>query len=131
VKTAFAGSCRSTKSNLIPTKAVMNSLEDQVRAEAIERLSQFRRGLYQSLTRRADALFELAEAVLCADGPVKTLVDLSLAPSIGVGTAPSMTDPIVAAWRWRGSGRRWPVCRCRVPSMADRAGGGRVSVVAA
>jgi hypothetical protein len=61
----------------------MNSLEDQAGAEAIERLSQFRRGFYQSLqslTRRADALFELAEAVLCADGPVKTLVDLSLAP---------------------------------------------------
>jgi hypothetical protein len=72
----------------------MNSLEDQAGAEAIERLSQFRRGFYQSLqslTRRADALFELAEAVLCADGPVKTLVDLSLAPSIGAGTEPSMT----------------------------------------
>ncbi len=58
----------------------MNSLEDHARAEAIQQLSQFRRGFYQSLTRRADALFELAEAVLCADGPVKTLVDLSLAP---------------------------------------------------
>src|SRR6266487_3047979 len=58
----------------------MNSLEDPASAEAIERLSRFRRGFYQSLTRRADALFELAEAVLCADGPVKTLVDLSLAP---------------------------------------------------
>ncbi len=79
VKTAFAGSCRSTKSNLIPTKAVMNSLEDQAHAEAIEWLSQFRRGFYQRLTRRAEALFALAEAVLCADGPVKTLVDLSLA----------------------------------------------------
>lgn len=70
----------------------MNSLEDPARAEAIERLSQFRCGFYQSLTRRADALFELAEAVLCADGPVKTLVDLSLCPSIGVGTEPCMTD---------------------------------------
>src|SRR6266511_3869001 len=58
----------------------MNSLEDPASAEAIERLSRFRRGFYQSLTRRADALFELAEAVLCADGPVKTLVDLALAP---------------------------------------------------
>lgn len=28
----------------------------------------------------ADALFELTEAVLCTDGPVKALVDLSLAP---------------------------------------------------
>jgi hypothetical protein len=40
---AFAGSCRWTKSNLIPAKAVMNSLEDHARAEAIQRLSQFRR----------------------------------------------------------------------------------------
>jgi hypothetical protein len=30
--------------------------------------------------RRADGLFELADAVLCADGPVRTLVGLSLAP---------------------------------------------------
>ena len=30
-------------------------------------------------TARADALFELTDAVLCADGPVKTLVELSLA----------------------------------------------------
>jgi hypothetical protein len=32
------------------------------------------------LTARADALFELTDAVLCADGPVKTLVGLTLAP---------------------------------------------------
>ena len=31
-------------------------------------------------TARADALFELADAVLCADGPVRTLAGLSLAP---------------------------------------------------
>jgi DDE superfamily endonuclease len=85
VKAAFAGSCRSTKSNLIPAKAVMNSLEDQARAEAIERLSQFRRSFYQSLERRADALFELAEAVLCADGPVSSLVALSLCPEFRRG----------------------------------------------
>jgi hypothetical protein len=34
--------------------------------------------LYSCLTRRADALFELADAVLCADGPVRSLVELSL-----------------------------------------------------
>ncbi|WP_329307602.1 transposase [Streptomyces sp. NBC_01260] len=33
---------------------------------------------YSCLTRRADALFELADAVLCADGPVRSLVELSL-----------------------------------------------------
>ena len=32
------------------------------------------------MTARADELFELADAVLCADGPVKTLAGLSLAP---------------------------------------------------
>lgn len=45
-----------------------------------DQLHQFRGGLYRCLTRRADELFELTEAVLCAEGPVKTLVDLSLAP---------------------------------------------------
>jgi hypothetical protein len=32
------------------------------------------------MTKRADALFELTDALLCTDGPVKTLVGLSLAP---------------------------------------------------
>jgi hypothetical protein len=41
-------------------------------------LSAFRRELYATLTRRGDALFELADAVLCADGPVRSLVGLSL-----------------------------------------------------
>ncbi|RSS04317.1 transposase [Streptomyces sp. WAC04189] len=31
-------------------------------------------------TSRADALFELCDALLCTDGPVRTLVDLVLAP---------------------------------------------------
>jgi hypothetical protein len=43
-------------------------------------LSRFRTGFHDCLTARADALFELAEALLCTDGPVKTLVDLALAP---------------------------------------------------
>ncbi len=44
------------------------------------RLALFRRELYRCFTARADALFELADAVLCADGPVRTLAGLSLAP---------------------------------------------------
>ncbi|WP_245641998.1 NF041680 family putative transposase [Nonomuraea candida] len=43
-------------------------------------MSKFRRESYACLTARGDELFELAEAVLCTDGPVKTLVDLALAP---------------------------------------------------
>jgi hypothetical protein len=41
-------------------------------------LSRFRAEFYGCLTRRADALFELADAVLCADGPVRSIAELSL-----------------------------------------------------
>jgi hypothetical protein len=41
-------------------------------------LSGFRREFYRCLSARADVLFELTDAMLCADGPVKTLVDLTL-----------------------------------------------------
>ena len=44
------------------------------------RLAGFRGELYCCFTARADALFELADAALCADGPVRTLAGLSLAP---------------------------------------------------
>ncbi|GIE89598.1 hypothetical protein SAMN06264365_11879 [Actinoplanes regularis] len=50
------------------------------RAEAIDVLAGFRERFYRCLNRRADALFELADALLCTDGPVKTLVGLPLAP---------------------------------------------------
>ena len=47
---------------------------------ALERLGAFRGELYGCFTARADALFELGDALLCVDAPVKTLVGLSLAP---------------------------------------------------
>src|SRR5258705_288270 len=43
-------------------------------------LSRFRRDFHACLTARADELFELADAVLCADGPFRTLAGLPLAP---------------------------------------------------
>ena len=43
-------------------------------------LSRFRREFHACLAARADELTELADAVLCADGPVRTLAALSLAP---------------------------------------------------
>ncbi|CAL9630222.1 hypothetical protein SUDANB70_06085 (plasmid) [Streptomyces sp. enrichment culture] len=46
--------------------------------EALGLSSRFRAEFYECLYKRADALFELTDAV-CADGPVKTLVELSLA----------------------------------------------------
>ncbi|WP_232839997.1 NF041680 family putative transposase [Nocardia aurea] len=45
---------------------------------ALGDLSGFRQELYRCLTARADALFELADAVLCSDGPVRSLPELSL-----------------------------------------------------
>ena len=43
-------------------------------------LGRFREVFYSCLGARADAQFELTDALLCADGPVRCLVDLSLAP---------------------------------------------------
>jgi hypothetical protein len=40
----------------------------------------FRGEFYDCLTRRGDALFELSDAVLCTQGPVRSLEGLSLAP---------------------------------------------------
>jgi hypothetical protein len=53
-------------------------VHDQARAVALGELTRFRHEFYSSLTRRSDALFELTDALLCADGPVRTLVDLTL-----------------------------------------------------
>ena len=43
-------------------------------------VSRFRREFHDCLTARRDEIFELADAVLCADGPVRNLAGLSLAP---------------------------------------------------
>lgn len=48
--------------------------------DAFAEVSCFRAELYACLTARGDALFELCDALLCTDGPVRTLVDLALAP---------------------------------------------------
>ena len=48
--------------------------------QAWERLSGFRRELYRCFTARADALSEAADAVLCKQGRVHMLAELSLEP---------------------------------------------------
>jgi hypothetical protein len=55
-------------------------LEDAAGVEPLAVLSRFRQDFHACLTARGDELFDLADAVLCADGPVKTLAGLSLAP---------------------------------------------------
>src|SRR5215471_4431161 len=59
----------------------MDSLiEDAACVEPLAVLSRFRQQFHACLTARADELFELADAVLCADGPVRALAGLSLSP---------------------------------------------------
>jgi hypothetical protein len=63
------------------TKAVRVSLlPDAVRREAFAEASRFRDEFYECLTARREELFEPADAVLCADGAVKSPVDLTLLP---------------------------------------------------
>ena len=53
-------------------------LKDACDVEPLAVLSRFRCDFHACLAARADELFELADAVLCADGPVRTLAGLSL-----------------------------------------------------
>lgn len=53
---------------------------DAQRAQALGMLARFRAELYDCLTARGDALFELCDAVLCTPGPVTSLPELSLSP---------------------------------------------------
>jgi DDE superfamily endonuclease len=55
------------------------------RYRAMERLREFRSRLYDCLARRPDVLFELADAVLCADHAVTSLVQLCLEPEFTRG----------------------------------------------
>src|SRR5690242_6590486 len=55
------------------------------RWRALERLREFRSRLYDCLARRANALFELTDAVLCADHAVTSLVQLCLEPEFTPG----------------------------------------------
>ncbi|MFI6951541.1 NF041680 family putative transposase [Streptomyces sp. NPDC050422] len=60
-------------------------------------LSRFRLGYYACLYRRADALFELTDAVLCADGPVRSLVELALEPEFRRGHG-ALYDAVNTGW---------------------------------
>jgi hypothetical protein len=65
---------------VITAKAVMDSLLEHVACvESRAVLSRFRVEFHACLAARRDELFELADAVLCTDGPVRTLAGLSLA----------------------------------------------------
>jgi len=57
---------------------LMISVPDVDPAGALGRLAGFRAEFHRCLSARGDALFELVDAVLCADTPVRSLAELSL-----------------------------------------------------
>ena len=69
----------------------MDRLPEDAGAGPAAVLSRFRRDFHACLTARKDEIFELADAVLCADGPVRSLAGLSLVPGTGVATVRCMT----------------------------------------
>src|SRR5579875_3280916 len=99
-------------------KAVMDSLQDDAAgAEALGVLSRFRRELYGCLAARGDELFELADALLCAGGPVKTLAGLCLAGEHRRGHG-ALYDAINAGRIGIGRLRR-PLAGLPLPRAAD------------
>jgi hypothetical protein len=95
--------CHLAKVNADRPKAVEVSVPHELaEIEALSGLSMFRDGFYDCLDARANPLFELADVVICADGPVTSLAGLSLAPVFHREHGRFMTPR-----RWRGrSGTR-------------------------
>jgi hypothetical protein len=103
---------------MIATKAVMDSLlERAADVESLAVLSRFRLDFHACLTARGDELFELADAVLCAEGPVRTLAGLSLAPEHRRGHG-ALYDAVNHG-RLAIGRLRWSVAALPLPRAAD------------
>ncbi|MFJ8142759.1 transposase [Streptomyces sp. NPDC096013] len=80
-------------------------------------LSHFRVEFYDCLYSRADALFELTDAVLCADGAVTSLVELTLTAEHRRGHG-AMYDAVNHGWLEPRRLRR-PLASTPLPRAAD------------
>lgn len=92
----------------------MNSVHDAGVEDARRVLSVFRDRWYECSTARPDALFELCDAVLCADGPVTTLVGLSLVAGHSRGHGglyDGLASGVVDIARWRRTLASAPIPR--------------------
>jgi DDE superfamily endonuclease len=87
-------------------------------------LAGFRGELYRCLTARADELFELAGAVLCADGPVRVLAGLSLVA--GHRRGHGAVHDALNAGRVDAGRLRWAVGCLPLPAWPD----GRIRLAA-
>jgi hypothetical protein len=104
----------------------MDRLPEDAGAGPVAVLSRFRADFHACLTARADELFELADAVLCADGPVRNLARLSLGPEHRRGHG-ALYDAVncggVEIGRLRRSLAGLPLPRAAVPAgQSDRQG---------
>ena len=84
---------------------------------ARDRLAGFRAGLYRCFTARADELFELADGVLCAGGPVRILAGLSLVPEHRRGHG-ALYDGLNAG-RVEVARLRWALAALPLPAWPD------------
>ncbi|WP_327321364.1 transposase [Streptomyces sp. NBC_01210] len=78
-------------------------------------MSCFRGEFYAWLGARRDELFELTDAVLCADGPVRSPVNLTLLPdhrrghgALHGGVTAARSSSASSAMRWRASAAAAP-----------------------
>ena len=104
---------------MIAAKAVMDSLlKDAADVEPLAVLSRFRVDFHACLTARADELSELADAVLCADGPVGTWPGCrwlaehrrghgALYDAVNHGRVDDRPAAPVAGRAWLTAGGRW------------------------
>jgi DDE superfamily endonuclease len=113
---------------MITTKAVMDSLPNDASTGPLAVLSRFRLDFHQCLTARADELAELADVVLCTDGPVNALAGLSLAPEHQRGHG-ALYDAVnhgrIDAGRLRRSLVGLPLPRPPTPCRPNGGGAGR------
>lgn len=65
----------------------MSVLQQVSERHAFAELSRFRTVFYGCLSARADAFFELTDALLCADGPTRRRWSCRCSPSTSVDTA--------------------------------------------
>ncbi len=86
-------------------------------AGARDRLADYREELYRCFTARADALFELADSVLCAEGRVRTLAGLSLIPEHRRGHG-ALYDA-VSHGRIEVARLRWSLAALPLPAWPD------------
>lgn len=87
------------------------------KAQSLSALSRFRAGLYACLPRRADSLFELCDAMLCADSPVTSLPELTLLAEHQRGHG-AMYDALNHG-RLDISRLRWSLAALPLPRAAD------------